>query len=352
MMLLAHSGRFVTIGLAIVATLGGCAPESGAGEGAVSHAASLEVDQDGYVSTPGARARAECVHEVPNGASVGTEDGDDVVRHNGKIVARYSPCGFPVRSGNVASRSEMQPEPDAVDAVPDGIGKQTFPLITVGRPSWTAWTQTEILSLVGNTRWFSEIDATMVIPATPVSYVSQLLYWFPALCPHDGSSILQPVLQYGPGPSGGGGNYWSFAGWYISSSGSVFHSSLQWAGASGTSIPTNVHATSCNSSGVCNWNIEWILGGTLYGYAVSSPQRYKNAFMHVLEEYYVSACNQFPGDNVNTANTVKLYYSAQASPNTKTLIGYGGATAGTNTTSSPQCGFGASVASGTASIFY
>lgn len=204
-MLLAHSGRFVTIGLAIVATLGGCAPESGAGEGAVSHAASLEVDQDGYVSTPGARARAECVHEVPNGASVGTEDGDDVVRHNGKIVARYSPCGFPVRSGNVASRSEMQPEPDAVDAVPDGIGKQTFPLITVGRPSWTAWTQTEILSLVGNTRWFSEIDATMVIPATPVSYVSQLLYWFPALCPHDGSSILQPVLQYGPGPSGGGG---------------------------------------------------------------------------------------------------------------------------------------------------
>jgi len=45
------------------------------------------------VPTPGGPLPSECVHEVPNGASVATDQaGNTVVTLDGRIVATYPPC--------------------------------------------------------------------------------------------------------------------------------------------------------------------------------------------------------------------------------------------------------------------
>lgn len=53
------------------------------------------------------------------------------------------------------------------------------------------------------------------VPSAPTSHNGQVVYYFP--CTADsfsGPTLLQPVLQYGVSPAGGG-NYWGIASWYM-----------------------------------------------------------------------------------------------------------------------------------------
>ncbi|KAF7362708.1 hypothetical protein MVEN_00620100 [Mycena venus] len=62
------------------------------------------------------------------------------------------------------------------------------------------------------------------VPPVPVGQHGQLLYLFNAIEPANGDAIMQPVLQYGISPAGGG-QFWGVASWYLYSD-QVFHSSL------------------------------------------------------------------------------------------------------------------------------
>jgi hypothetical protein len=59
----------------------------------------------------------------------------------------------------------------------------------------------------------------------PVMESDQLIYLFNGLEPTSGYTILQPVLQWGLSPAGGG-NYWAITNWYVSASGDYFCGSL------------------------------------------------------------------------------------------------------------------------------
>lgn len=70
----------------------------------------------------------------------------------------------------------------------------------------------------------SDFATTWTVPPIPANTDGQLLYWFNALVPPSDDAILQPVLQFGVSPAGGG-PYYSIASWYLINS-NVYYSSL------------------------------------------------------------------------------------------------------------------------------
>lgn len=67
----------------------------------------------------------------------------------------------------------------------------------------------------------SSFTTTWSVPPNPPSWDNQLLYLFNSLVPPESGAILQPVLQYGVSPAGGG-QYWSVASWYVTGSDAFF----------------------------------------------------------------------------------------------------------------------------------
>ena len=70
----------------------------------------------------------------------------------------------------------------------------------------------------------SYLNTTWKVPPAPATYNGQLVYLFNSIEPGTGAAILQPVLQYGISPAGGGA-YWSVANWYVTST-DAYHTSL------------------------------------------------------------------------------------------------------------------------------
>lgn len=151
-----------------------------------------------WVPTPAGLTYSSCVHEVPDGAEVSA---DGVVSVNGTAVSSIPACPY---SGIVS--------PDASETSA-GAGSTPPPLADGWwLNSW--WTSaSQITSLTS--KW--------VVPPAPSSN-GALIYLFPSVEPADGSAIVQPVLQWGVSPAGGG-NSWKLANWYVRG-GTALHSGL------------------------------------------------------------------------------------------------------------------------------
>ncbi|KAJ6474967.1 hypothetical protein C8R45DRAFT_1103092 [Mycena sanguinolenta] len=65
---------------------------------------------------------------------------------------------------------------------------------------------------------------TWEVPPVPETDHGQTVFLFNALQPN-GSSILQPVLQYGPSGAGGG-SFWAVATWHVDDAGNAFFTPL------------------------------------------------------------------------------------------------------------------------------
>ncbi|KAJ7826368.1 hypothetical protein B0H14DRAFT_2595838 [Mycena olivaceomarginata] len=93
----------------------------------------------------------------------------------------------------------------------------------------------------------SEFKTYWTVPAAPSAWNGQLLYFFNGLQPLTGTSaILQPVLQYGVSPAGGGA-YWSIASWYVTDS-NTFHTTPVRVNV-GQAINGYIHVTGRSASG-------------------------------------------------------------------------------------------------------
>jgi len=87
--------------------------------------------------------------------------------------------------------------------------KCPFEPIPYHGPAWKAWTQYE------NPSKISYLYGEWQVPPIPPFSDGQILYFWNGVEPEDNSAVLQPVLQYGLTPAGGG-NYWGIASWYVS----------------------------------------------------------------------------------------------------------------------------------------
>jgi hypothetical protein len=84
------------------------------------------------------------------------------------------------------------------------------PALGSGWIAYTYWNNGTGKSITSfKTRW--------VVPPAPVSNDGQLIYLFNGIQNYGYNyGILQPVLQWGASPAGGG-SYWAVASWYVTS---------------------------------------------------------------------------------------------------------------------------------------
>ncbi|KAF8879201.1 hypothetical protein CPB84DRAFT_316139 [Gymnopilus junonius] len=85
-----------------------------------------------------------------------------------------------------------------------------------------------------------------VVPPTPSTWDGQLLYWWNGLVPQDLGGILQPVLQYGISPAGGG-EFYAIASWWLIDN-NVYHTDITQV-SPGTFLQGQMTLTGTSTSG-------------------------------------------------------------------------------------------------------
>lgn len=99
--------------------------------------------------------------------------------------------------------------------------------------------------------WYKEISGTWAVPTAPSHWANQTVFFFPGLEPATGSTIVQPVLQYGPSAAGGG-KFWGIASWNCNKS--CPHTGVKRVGV-GDVIDGVAKGTHCTAGGACTWTI-------------------------------------------------------------------------------------------------
>lgn len=210
------------------------------------------------VSTPHGPRPAENVHFVPEGGEV-RQVGDEIhlIDADGTIL-------------HVAPNDHKKVRPSPVEDA-------TAPLQT-GWVAYGYWYNTGSSPI-------NHFTTQWKVPPAPTTYVGQTVYLFNSIEPASGDAILQPVLQYGPSPAGGG-QYWSATSWWLIGSqvyystlvkvsvGQVLTGVITLTGSSGgtysyTSAFTGLSGTSITASttGVLLWATETL---ELYTYGASN----------------------------------------------------------------------------------
>jgi hypothetical protein len=230
--------------------------------------------------------RADCVHEIPDGAHV-TIQNDQVtgdVTLSGVRVAHYDPC----------------PEAPVVTRPAGGRAPNLSPPPGTPAEGWIEAIDKHVP--LGNSDNISYLYGDWRVPPNP-SATGGLVYIFNGIAPNNGSWILQPVLQWGYS-----GNYWTISSWLVSENGQVYHS---------TPKPVNVGDEIIGYSfiiGESNTDIDWEVyaydgsNGTSSWMTASTPgpQQWDTAYTGVLEAYNISSCSQFPALALASHTAVRL----------------------------------------------
>jgi len=85
--------------------------------------------------------------------------------------------------------------------------------------AWKAWTEYLDSSLITN------LVSQWKVPDTPQQQSNQILYYWNGIEPTDNQAVIQPVLQWGSTPAGGG-RYWALSSWFVSGSHGYFFTKL------------------------------------------------------------------------------------------------------------------------------
>lgn len=158
----------------------------------------------------------------------------------------------------------------------------------------------------------SHYSAKWNVPSPPNFKADQTIYIFIALqggfiTENGGNSdhILQPVLQWGWSPAGGG-NYWSICNWHVTNNNQFFYDSLIKVNP-GTTLEGVIKLTTATNG---QYTYRSFFEGYSTGLEVSNLPEL-NSFYVTLEAYNVYSCNEYPADekvrmkniNIMTGNT-------------------------------------------------
>jgi len=149
---------------------------------------------DDFVMTPGGLISKENIHSIPNGGSIlktETEvhlmDADGSIIHSAPISKTAS-----LQSKIVPARTKTSVAARA---------------LSTGYVAYSYWNNTGGSNI-------ASFSTSFVVPPVPAKKDGQILYIFNGLVPNSFDSILQPVLQFGDTPAGGG-NFWAVASWFV-----------------------------------------------------------------------------------------------------------------------------------------
>jgi len=268
-----------------------------------------------WVQVPGALIRPDCVHEIPNGATVeigsdGQVSGD--VMLDGVLIAHYDDC----------------PEaPIVTRPFGGGEGLANDPGTGNGWVESSNW-----LVPLGSTDNLDEVAGNWKVPSAP-SVNGALIYLFNGMEPSDFKWILQPVLQYGVGAAGGG-NYWAIASWLVGSK--AYHSKLETVN-TGDSLRGFTKITSV-SGGTIHWAVDakdTTTGAFSNLTAHTTGYHWTWALAGVLEAYGITSCSDFPSNKKAVFTNSDAYHAYPAF----TLLAPPGWSASYYSYGGPSCGF-------------
>jgi hypothetical protein len=236
------------------------------------------VDDDAnYKRVPGGkRFHKSCIHEIPDGAVV---EGKSIYV-DGKLVNQVQPCGHPPRTD---------------------VSRQL--------PTLNGWIETAVRNATpfGGVSWYNQIWTTWTVPSIPAITSPQLLYFFNGL--QGSHSILQPVLQWGFSPAGGG-PIWAMANWLVYADGTAFHDSIKGVFPGDTitgyvQLDTNIP---CSASGMaCFYKIGYMTrNGQNSQVTFAAGDIYNQAVDGTLEAYNLTTCDQLPRSSTWFSNVMLL----------------------------------------------
>ena len=182
---------------------------------------SAKNNQEEMVITPGGLRPKSKVHFIEPGYHVTVENGVLKKMHTitGKVVKDFEEVQT-AHAEMQDRRLSFKPEQENIDntnapgIAPPPVVPGTGWIVNSG---WTNDSGTPISYF--KTKW--------KVPPAPATQNNQLIYLFSGIQQTaSGPYILQPVLQWGSSPAGGG-NYWAIANWYVNgSAGIALHGSL------------------------------------------------------------------------------------------------------------------------------
>jgi len=290
--------RVAVVATAICASLAGFAPAASAAPPPSGPPGQLPppsyaeaLASPDWAPTPVGLAYKSCVHEVPDGAFV-SEDG--TVSVGGVVVEKLPACPY---SGIVPVPRSPQAQAALAQAATNGeknhgasAGKDSQAPVPYAGGWWldSWWTSSsQITNLIAH--W--------TVPANPAS-TGALLYLFSSVEPGSGGAIVQPVLQWGTSPLGGG-NYWALATWYVVGKSVIAASPLLKTSAG------HLVTGTMSRTGSVMWTVkatDSTTGGWVGMSANTSYTSWTAVQGGVLETYYVMWCSQLP-------NTTSLVFS-------------------------------------------
>ena len=223
----------------------------------------------GYVRVPGGAMHTSCVHPHAHGARL--------------VEAELPRCAHPFLRNEAA-------------AAGGGVGGGSS-----HGAAWKSWSQ---FALGGASDSVTSLVSTWQVPPEPPAAgraPSVTLFWWNGLEPQDTSAVLQPVLQFGSSAAGGGA-FWAYSSWYVSSAHGSHFSPLIKLQPGDEVTGSNV----VDASGA--WNITSSAPGrspsTLSFTPV--PGAWSTAY-HVLEAYGVTTnCDAYPTTGAVNFTSVAL----------------------------------------------
>jgi hypothetical protein len=225
------------------------------------------LDSGDFVITPGGPRRKELVHTVHP---------DETVTSEHSISRKVD------ATGNVIA----QPE--------DIIGSEVQP--TFGR----GWITYASLTYSGSNP-ISSFSTTWTVPDPPATQAKQLIYLFSGLQDSPVGHILQPVLQWGVSPDGGGG-FWAVASWFVDSGGNAFKSPLINVNTGDTLIGL-MTLTGQSASGF-SYKCEFTgINGT--SLVVNNVSQLVMP-VETLECYGIQGCGDYPGSRFTAMTSISL----------------------------------------------
>ncbi|KDR70781.1 hypothetical protein GALMADRAFT_229823 [Galerina marginata CBS 339.88] len=237
-------------------------------------------DAEDLVMTPGGLIPKSNVHAVPEGARIHhTPTQVQIIGADGSIL-HTAPIKGDAKKINIP--------PTAPITSPRSLQS--------GYIAFSYWQNTAASQI-------TSFKTVWSVPSTPASWDGQLLYWFNGLVPDSFDAILQPVLQYGVSPAGGGA-YYSVASWFVVGS-NAYHSSLTTVsvGQQLTGVMTLNSVTS-----TYNWN-SIFTGISASSFSISTSEVLDWAY-EALEIYTTSFASDLPaghtsmtGINIATGST-------------------------------------------------
>eukprot|EP01084_Bolivina_argentea_P133382 235392_1 len=269
-----------------------------------------------YMKTPVGYIHKDCVHGVPSGSEIIDGDDEVTVKTPSGIIETYDHC------------EHSMDQPSIMEEIgATGSGWQVYTKMNSG-PSSDVF--------LGDWK----------VPVVPTRN-GQILYTFtgmqnidwvpPEKEPSQPFDIIQPVMQYGRTPAGGG-DYWGLASWYVTLKAGAYHSKVIKL-EPGDTVFGNMTRTGPETFFINGVDTRTNENATL---TISKSLLSSQPWIYVtLEVYDVTSCDQYPKSGTPMPYTnLQLFESGRQSPITWTV--------GTNGQNPPVCGATIKVIDGTA----